>query len=64
MVVKYIIIGVVVVLLGMILTGNMGGAKKATANYVKVRQTASSTGEARPSPLMQMIEYNKNNKDK
>ena len=34
---KYILIGIVVVIGGMIATGNMGGATKATNNYVKVR---------------------------
>jgi hypothetical protein len=58
--VKYIAIAIVVVIGGMIATGNMGGAKNATGNYIKVRQSAgSSSGEARPSPLAQMIEYNK-----
>ena len=35
--IKYIIIGIVVVIGMMIATGNMGGATKATNNYVKVR---------------------------
>jgi hypothetical protein len=35
--VKYIAIAIVVVIGGMIATGNMGGASKATDNYVKVR---------------------------
>ena len=35
--IKYIIIGIVAILGIMIATGNMGGATKATNNYVKVR---------------------------
>ena len=57
---KHIVIVIVLIIGGMIATGNMGGAKKATANYVEVRKSAASGGaEARPSPLAQMIEYNK-----
>ena len=59
---KYIGIGLIVGLGILIATGNMGGARKATANYVDVRKNSSSSGEARPSPLMQMIEYNKAHK--
>ena len=57
---KYIVITIVVVIVGMIATGNMGGAKNATANYVKVRsQSSSMKGEVRPNPMAQLIEYNK-----
>jgi hypothetical protein len=39
----------------------MGGAKKATGNYIKVRSNKQSSGaEARPNLIHQMIEYNKN----
>ena len=48
----------------MIYTGNMGGAKSATGNYIKVRQNATSNGNAKPSPLVQMIEYNNKKKGK
>jgi hypothetical protein len=58
--IKYIAIGLVVGLGILIATGNMGGARKATGNYIDVRKNAGvSSGEARPSPLAQMIEYNK-----
>jgi len=35
--IKYIAIAIVIVIGGMIATGNMGGASKAGNNYVKVR---------------------------
>jgi len=54
----YLFVAIIVV---MIATGNMGGAKKATGNYVKVRsQSSSMQGEVRPNPMAQLIEYNKN----
>ncbi|MEA2050035.1 MAG: hypothetical protein U9O56_04840 [Campylobacterota bacterium] len=60
--VKWIFLVIVAVIGYMIYTGNMGGAKEATGNYVKVRHTQSEEGaaEARPNLIHQMIEYNKN----
>ena len=61
---KWIIIIVVGVIGYMIYTGNMGGAKDATRNYVDVRHNQQSSGaESRPNLIHQMIEYNKG-KDK
>ncbi len=53
---------VVLGLIYMIATGNMGGAKRATGNYVELRKSGGSSSdiEARPTPMQQMIEYNKN----
>jgi hypothetical protein len=49
-----------VIIVVMVATGNMGGAKKATGNYIKVRgQSSSMKGEVRPNPMAQLIEYNK-----
>ena len=60
---KYVGIGLAALLALLIATDNMGGARKATANYVDVRKNAgTSSGEVRPSPMAQMIEYNKNHK--
>ena len=60
---KWIIILVIGVIGYMIYTGNMGGAKKATGNYIKVRSEKQSSGaEVRPNLINQMIEYNKNKK--
>jgi hypothetical protein len=65
---KAVIAGLVLLvgLIYLIATGNMGGAKKATGNYVKVRQSGGSSSdiEARPNPMQQMIEYNKQQKNK
>ena len=60
---KYIGIGLLIGFIVLIASGYRGGAKNATGNYIKVRKNAGkSSGEARPSPLMQMIEYNKAHK--
>ncbi len=60
---KWVIIIFVGVIGYMIYTGNMGGAKNATGNYVKVRSEKQSSGaEARPNLIHQLIEYNKENK--
>ena len=57
---KWIIMIVVSVIGYMIYTGNMGGAKEATGNYVDVRHNQQSPGaEARPNLIHQLIEYNK-----
>ena len=57
---KYVGIALVVGLGILIATGNMGGARNATKNYIDVRSNAGTSGkEARPSPMAQMIEYNK-----
>jgi hypothetical protein len=62
---KYILITLASIVVIMIATGNMGGAKNATRNYVEIRQSAGShSTESRPNPLAQMIAYNKNKKDK
>ncbi len=60
--VKWVFLVFIAVIGYMIYTGNMGGAKEATGNYVKVRQSHSedSDVEARPNLMYQMIEYNKN----
>ena len=60
---KWIIVLVIGVVGYMIYTGNMGGAKKATGNYIKVRSEKQSSGaEARPNIMHQMIQYNKDKK--
>ena len=60
--VKWIFAVVILVIGYMIYTGNMGGAKEATGNYVKIRheQVDENAAEARPNLIHQMIEYNKN----
>ena len=60
--VKWIFAVFILVIGYMIYTGNMGGAKEATGNYVKVRhgQVEENAAEARPNLIHQMIEYNKN----
>jgi len=61
--IKYIGIGLAALLALLIATGNMGGARKATGNYIDVRRNAgTSSGEVRPSPMSQMIKYNKSHK--
>jgi len=58
--VKWILLAAVAGIGYMIFTGNMGGAKNATANYIKVKSEKQSAGaEARPNLINQMIEYNK-----
>jgi hypothetical protein len=60
---KWVMLVIVGAIGYMVATGNMGGAKSATGNYVQVRgQGAASDDsvEARPSALHQMIEYTKN----
>ncbi len=58
---KWAIIIFVGVIAYMIYTGNMGGAKDATGNYVDKRHNQQSSGvEARPNLIHQLIEYNKN----
>lgn len=58
---KWVLILVAAGLGYMIYTGNMGGAKKATGNFVDVRknQQPPEGSKVQPSPLSQMIEYNK-----
>ena len=58
--VKWILIAAVAGIGYMVFTGNMGGAKSATANYIKVKSEKQSDGaESRPNLINQMIEYNK-----
>ena len=59
---KWVMLVIVGAIGYMVATGNMGGAKSATGNYVQVRGQGAPEGsaEARPSALHQMIEYNKN----
>jgi hypothetical protein len=60
---KWILIIVVAVIGFMVVSGNMGGARDATQNYVDVRAKGggvSKETEARPNLMHQMIEYNKN----
>jgi hypothetical protein len=60
---KWVMIVAVLGIGYMIYTGNMGGAKKATGNYIKVKSNKQSDGaEARPNLMHQLIEYNKKNK--
>ena len=56
---KWVILIFVAVIAYMIYTGNMGGAKKATGNYVDLRHNADPNVAPRPNPMHQMIEYNK-----
>ncbi|MEA3384800.1 MAG: hypothetical protein U9Q20_09055, partial [Campylobacterota bacterium] len=58
--VKWVLILFVAVIGYMIYTGNMGGAKEATGNYVKVRHTQVEDGaaEARPNILHSLIKDN------
>jgi hypothetical protein len=61
---KWIGIALVAGVIYMIATGNMGGAKKATANYLEVKRTGgqakSTDAKAKPNALTQMIEYRNN----
>jgi hypothetical protein len=60
---KYIGIGLAALLAVLIATDNMGGARNATKNYIDVRKNGgTSSGEVRPNPMSQLIEYNKNHK--
>ena len=65
---KFAVVGIVLTLglVYLIATGNMGGAKKATGNYIQIRQSGGSSSdiEVRPNPMQQMIEYNKQQKNK
>ncbi|MEA3315711.1 MAG: hypothetical protein U9Q30_07655 [Campylobacterota bacterium] len=60
---KWVLLLIVAAIGYMVATGNMGGAKEATGNFVDVRknQTPPEGYEVKPSPLSQMIEYNKEN---
>ena len=64
--VKLILFVVVLVIAYMIYTGNMGGAREATQNYVDVRTNKidEKAAEGRPSPLHQLIEYKKQQQNK
>jgi len=59
---KWVMIIFVAVIAYMVYTGNMGGAKEATGNYVDVRHNVDPGVEPRPNLMHQMIEYNKNKK--
>jgi len=58
---KWVLIIFVAVIGYMIYTGNMGGAKEATQNYVDVRHNQtdeSNNQEARPNVLHSLIKDN------
>lgn len=60
---KWIFLILIIVIGYMIYTGNMGGARDATQNYVDIRGQKNASGaEGRPSPMHQYIEYNKQKK--
>ena len=63
---KWVFIIVIGAIGFMIYTGNMGGARDATQNYVDVRtkKTDEKGAVGRPSAMHQMIEYNKQQKNK
>jgi len=65
---KAVMVGIALTigLIYLIATGNMGGAKKATGNYIEIRKSGGSSSdiEVRPNPMQQMIEYNKQHKNK
>lgn len=59
---KWIFLVLGIFLAYMIYTGNMGGARDATQNYVDIRNqknTDESAAQGRPSPLHQLLEYKK-----
>ncbi|MBD3840285.1 MAG: hypothetical protein IE909_00115 [Campylobacterales bacterium] len=57
---KWVLLIFVAVIGYMIYTGNMGGAKEATQNYVNVRhqQTDEKAMEGRPNVLHSLIQDN------
>lgn len=61
MIKKLIFVILLGLLIYMIATGNMGGARDATQNYVDIRhqQAAEGSAEGRPSPLHKFLEYKK-----
>ncbi|MEA3352781.1 MAG: hypothetical protein U9Q33_03050 [Campylobacterota bacterium] len=63
---KWIAIIVIAAVIYMIVTGNMGGARKATQNYVDVRsqKTDEKAIEGREAPIHKVIEYNQQQKNK
>ncbi len=64
---KWIFFILIVFVSYMIYTGNMGGAREATRNYIDVRSQPSSdpkAAEGRPSAMHSFIEYKSNNEGK
>lgn len=64
---KWIFLILIVFVGYMIYTGNMGGAREATQNYVDVRSQKSpdqKATEGRPSPMHSYIEYKNKQENK
>ncbi|MEA3289695.1 MAG: hypothetical protein U9Q04_05885 [Campylobacterota bacterium] len=63
---KWIALIIVAVVIYMIATGNMGGARDATQNYVDVRSqnTDEKAIQGREAPIHKVIEYNQQQKNK
>lgn len=61
---KYILIIIIVLISYLVYTGNMGGAREATKNYIDVRSKAKPSDEHKDykSPLESFIEYKQSNK--
>ena len=59
--VKYVIIIFVAIIGYMIYAGNMGGAKKATGNYMDVMYSGKNSNDntAEPAPMYQYIKNKK-----
>lgn len=59
---KWIFLFLVVFIGYMVYSGNMGGAREATQNYVDIRndqKSDESAADGRPSPLHKFLEYKK-----
>lgn len=64
---KWIFFILIAVVGFMIYSGNMGGARDATQNYVDIRNqkaTDESSVQGRPSPLHKFLEYKKEQENK
>jgi hypothetical protein len=62
---KYFIFGIIGLLGYMIYTGNMGGARKATQNYIDVKSSDNqNTNQNYKSPLESYIEYRNSQQNK
>jgi len=61
---KYILIITIALISYLVYTGNMGGAREATKNYIDVRSQAKPTDAQKDfkSPLQSLIEYKQSNK--
>jgi len=55
---KWLGIGLIIGVIYMIATGNMGGSREATKNYFDVRTNHKYKGEAKPNILHSLIKDN------